>query len=76
MRVLVVGAGGVGSAIAIAANASEGLDHVVVTDLDADRAARAVAGLDDGPLRGPRARRLRPGRDRRAWPAPSGSTWS
>ena len=28
MRVLVVGAGGVGSAIAIAANSSEGLDHV------------------------------------------------
>ncbi len=37
MRVLLVGAGGVGSAIAVAANTSEGLDHVVVTDLDADR---------------------------------------
>jgi len=46
MRVLVVGAGGVGSAIAIAANESEGLDHVVVTDLDADRATRAIDHLD------------------------------
>jgi saccharopine dehydrogenase (NAD+, L-lysine-forming) len=48
MRVLVVGAGGVGSALATAANASEGLDHIVVTDLDAGRAARAVDGLDAG----------------------------
>ena len=47
MRVLVVGAGGVGSAIAIAAKNSEGLDHIVLTDLDAGRAARAVDGLDD-----------------------------
>lgn len=47
MRVLVVGAGGVGRAIAIAANTSEGLDHIVVADLDGHRAARAVAGLDD-----------------------------
>jgi saccharopine dehydrogenase (NAD+, L-lysine forming) len=48
MRVLLVGAGGVGSAIAIAANTSEGLDRVVVTDLDRDRATRAIAGLDEG----------------------------
>ena len=46
MRVLVVGAGGVGSAIAIAANTSDGLDRVVVTDLDLDRAKRAVERLD------------------------------
>jgi saccharopine dehydrogenase (NAD+, L-lysine-forming) len=46
MRVLVVGAGGVGSAIATAANSSEGLDHIAVTDLDIGRAARAVDGLD------------------------------
>jgi saccharopine dehydrogenase (NAD+, L-lysine-forming) len=46
MRVLVVGAGGVGSAIAIGANASEGLDHIVVADLEGDRATRAIAGLD------------------------------
>jgi saccharopine dehydrogenase-like NADP-dependent oxidoreductase len=47
MRVLVVGAGGVGSAIAIGANESSGLEHVVVTDLDGGRAVRAVEGLDD-----------------------------
>ena len=47
MRVLVVGAGGVGSAIAIAADASEGLDHIVVTDLDGGRATRAIARLDE-----------------------------
>jgi saccharopine dehydrogenase (NAD+, L-lysine-forming) len=47
MRVLVVGAGGVGSAIATAANSSEGLELVAITDLDGTRAARAVAGLDE-----------------------------
>ena len=47
MRVLVVGAGGVGTALAIAANESEGLTHVVVTDLEQDRASHAVAGLDE-----------------------------
>ena len=47
MRVLVVGAGGVGSAIAIGANESSGLEHVVVTDLDGSRAVRAVEGLDE-----------------------------
>ena len=46
MRVLVVGAGGVGSAVATAANSSEGLDHVAVTDLDGGRATRAIDGLD------------------------------
>ena len=48
MRVLIVGAGGVGRAIAVAAGASEGLEHVVVTDLDGGRAARAIDGLDEG----------------------------
>ncbi len=47
MRVLLVGAGGVGAAIATAAGASEGLDRVVVTDLELDRASRAVAALDE-----------------------------
>ena len=47
---LLVGAGGVGSAIAVAANTAEGLEHVVVTDLDATR-RRAIAGLDARPLR-------------------------
>jgi saccharopine dehydrogenase-like NADP-dependent oxidoreductase len=46
MRALLVGAGGVGSAIAVAASTAVGLEHVVVTDLDADRAARAIRRLD------------------------------
>jgi saccharopine dehydrogenase-like NADP-dependent oxidoreductase len=48
MRVLVVGAGGVGSAIATAADTAEGLERVVVADVDGVRAAHAIAGLDDG----------------------------
>ena len=47
VRVLLLGAGGVGSAIAKAANLSDGLDLVVVTDLSLGRAQRAVASLDD-----------------------------
>ena len=47
MRVLLLGAGGVGSAIAKAANLSDGLDRVVVTDLSLGRAQRAVALLDE-----------------------------
>src|SRR5690349_1751480 len=47
MRVLVAGAGGVGTAIAIAAGSSEGLDHIVLADLDAGRAQRAVAAPDE-----------------------------
>src|SRR5262245_15625713 len=47
MRVLLVGAGGVGSAIATAAAAAEGIEHVVVTDLEPARAARAIERLDD-----------------------------
>ena len=46
MRVLVVGSGGVGGALAIAANDAEGLDHVVMTDLDVGRATHAIDGLD------------------------------
>ncbi len=42
MRVLVVGAGGVGAAIARAASESDVLEHVVVTDLDHARARSAV----------------------------------
>jgi saccharopine dehydrogenase (NAD+, L-lysine-forming) len=47
MRVLLVGAGGVGSAIAHAANASDVLSHVVVTDLDVRRSIRATERLDE-----------------------------
>src|SRR5262245_50157256 len=48
MRVLIVGAGGVGSAIAIAAKSSESLSHIAVADVDPGRAERAVASLDEG----------------------------
>jgi saccharopine dehydrogenase-like NADP-dependent oxidoreductase len=49
MRVLVVGAGGVGSAIAVAAQRRDFFEHFVVADIDARRAQRAVDRLpDDG----------------------------
>ena len=35
-----------GTALAVAAAGSEGLDHVVVTDLDGDRATRAIERID------------------------------
>jgi len=47
MRVLVVGAGGVGAAIARAAAESEVLEHVVVADVDLTRASTAVARTAD-----------------------------
>src|SRR5215831_2933887 len=47
MRVLLVGAGGVGSAMARAAHASDVLEHVVVTDLESRRSARAIEGRDE-----------------------------
>jgi saccharopine dehydrogenase (NAD+, L-lysine forming) len=47
MRVLVVGAGGVGTAIARAAAESEVLEHVVVADVDAERATAAVDRSND-----------------------------
>jgi saccharopine dehydrogenase-like NADP-dependent oxidoreductase len=42
MRVLVVGAGGVGAAIARAASESEVLEHVAIADVDLTRATKAV----------------------------------
>ena len=47
MRVLVVGAGGVGAAIARGAAESEVLEHVVVADVDVSRAATAVERCAD-----------------------------
>src|SRR5262245_46281463 len=47
MRVLLLGAGGVGSAIATAMSESDVFTQVVVGDIDPARAARAVANLDD-----------------------------
>ncbi len=47
MRILVVGAGGVGAAIAAIARRRSYFDHLTVADLDPERAARAVGALDD-----------------------------
>jgi saccharopine dehydrogenase (NAD+, L-lysine forming) len=47
MRVLVVGAGAVGSAIAVAARSSDQLSSIVVADLDPARATRAVDKAGD-----------------------------
>jgi saccharopine dehydrogenase (NAD+, L-lysine forming) len=43
MRILIVGAGGVGAAAAAIARRRSFFDHLLITDLDGDRAARAAA---------------------------------
>ena len=48
MRILVLGAGGVGAATAAIARRRDFFDHMVLADLDPARARAAVAGLDDG----------------------------
>src|SRR4051812_37125367 len=48
MRVLVLGAGGVGAATAAIARRRPFFDHMVLADVDPARARAAVAGLDDG----------------------------
>src|SRR5690242_1996836 len=50
MRILVVGSGGVGAAMVAIAHRRDFFEQLTVADLDADRAARAFAGLDDGRL--------------------------
>ncbi|MFL5965128.1 MAG: saccharopine dehydrogenase NADP-binding domain-containing protein, partial [Gaiellaceae bacterium] len=45
MRILVVGAGGVGSAIAAIAQHRSFYDHITVADIDAQRGARAIDRL-------------------------------
>ena len=47
MRVLVVGAGGVGSAIAAVVERRESFERIVLADIDLDRARRAIASLSD-----------------------------
>ncbi len=47
MRILVIGAGGVGSAVVPIAARRSFFEHMVVADYDASRAERAVAAADD-----------------------------
>ena len=47
MRILIVGSGGVGSAMAAIAHRRDFFEHVTIADLDAARAERAIAVLDD-----------------------------
>jgi saccharopine dehydrogenase-like NADP-dependent oxidoreductase len=47
VNVLVVGSGGVGSAIAAIAERRSFFDHMALADRDGDRARRAVSGLED-----------------------------
>jgi saccharopine dehydrogenase-like NADP-dependent oxidoreductase len=47
MRVLLVGTGGVGSAIATVASRRSFLEHMTVTDIDVERARAAVTSIDD-----------------------------
>ena len=62
MRVLLVGAGGVGTAFARIAARRDVFEHIVVADHALDRAQRAAQAAGR-PVRGRGARRL--GRDRR-----------
>jgi saccharopine dehydrogenase-like NADP-dependent oxidoreductase len=48
MRILVIGAGGVGSAVAAIARRRDFFERMVLADLSPQRARAAVAGLDDG----------------------------
>jgi saccharopine dehydrogenase (NAD+, L-lysine-forming) len=48
MRILVVGAGGVGAAIASIAERRDFFEHMVLADVDPARAERAVSRLTDG----------------------------
>jgi saccharopine dehydrogenase-like NADP-dependent oxidoreductase len=47
MRILVVGAGGVGGAIATAASRRSFFEHCTIADIDGDRAETVAAGTDD-----------------------------
>src|SRR4051794_27191283 len=48
MRILVLGAGGVGAATAAIARRRDFFEHMVLANLDPQRAADAIAGLDEG----------------------------
>ena len=48
MRILVIGAGGVGSAVAAIARRRDFFERMVLADLSPERAQAAIDGLDDG----------------------------
>jgi saccharopine dehydrogenase (NAD+, L-lysine forming) len=48
MRILVIGSGGVGAAVAAIARRRDFFERMVLADLNPERAKAAVAGLDDG----------------------------
>ena len=69
MRILVIGAGGVGSAVVPIAVRRDFFERMVVADYDLGRAERAVARFpDDARLVAAQGGRLAPGRRRRALP--------
>ena len=47
MRILIVGSGGVGSAMVAIAHRRDFFEHLTIADLEAARAEKAIAGLDD-----------------------------
>ena len=68
MRVLVVGAGGVGSAIASIAARRDVFEHIVLADVDHARAARAATRTESAPSAGHQGRCRRPARPGRVDP--------
>ena len=47
MRILIVGSGGVGSAMVAIAHRRDFFEHLTIADLEAGRAEKAIAGLND-----------------------------
>ena len=66
MRVLVIGAGGVGAAVAAVAQRRDFFERIVFADVDAARARAAADRTGDPRFAADRRRRVRSGRDRGA----------
>ena len=80
MRILIVGAGGVGSSAALIAARRDFFEHIVIADYDGQRAQALVARIGDPRFSAIADRRLRrpgrgPGVPRRTR-SPTCSTWS